>query len=102
MDLIVLAIFNPVFAALIVTCVLGLFVALVAALASRKRTRRERDHTPRVRRREGPQVVGFPCAKCGETIVMDPEAAPCPQCGKPIHLACMPHLHSDENAPYRS
>jgi hypothetical protein len=52
------------------------------------------------RTREGPQVVGFPCAKCGERIIFDKDATVC-ECGKPVHLACLPHAH-DAPPPYRS
>ncbi len=58
-----------------------------------------REQAPRTR--EGPQVVGFPCAKCGERIIFDRDAAPCAECGKPLHLACLPHAH-DAPPPYRS
>jgi len=73
----------------------ALGVRLVYVLARNRD--QPRQQAPRTR--EGPQVVGFPCAKCGERIVFDKEAMPC-ECGKPVHLTCMPHVH-DGNAPYR-
>ena len=79
--------------------VVGL-VFLVTVAILRGITRRRSLPPPAPRRREGPQVVGFPCAKCGERIIFDTEAAPCAACGKPLHLGCLPHAH-DAAAPYR-
>jgi hypothetical protein len=77
------------------------FVGTVALL--RRATNRRMNPPPGPRLREGPQVVGFPCAKCGERIIFDREAGPCATCGQPLHLACMPHAHDDgSGTPYRS
>ncbi len=75
-------------------------VFVVTVLILRNLARKRALPPPAPRRREGPQVVGFPCAKCGERIIFDKEAAPCADCGKPIHLGCMPHAH-DAPPPYR-
>jgi len=83
----------------------GILVAMIvyAIIAARKKDgRHERPHQTGPRLREGPQVVGFPCAKCGERIIFDHEAAPCAECGKPVHLGCLPHAHeAAAGAPYR-
>jgi hypothetical protein len=75
-------------------------LAIRLAWVLRRNREPEREQAPRTR--EGPQVVGFPCAKCKERIIFDGEAAPCTECGKPIHLRCMPHAHDDGATPYRS
>ncbi len=82
-----------------------LIFAIITAIAASRRAdpRRRPGHRTGPRLREGPQVVGFPCAKCGDRIIFDTEAVPCATCGKPIHLTCMPHVHDDAtSAPYRS
>ncbi len=36
-----------------------------------------------------PQLVGQPCAACGERIALAPDALPCPRCGTPLHRKCL-------------
>jgi hypothetical protein len=59
------------------------------------------DDLPAIQVRRGPQVVGMPCAVCGEKIVLDSEAIPCPTCARPVHTECLPHAHEANNGPYR-
>ncbi len=56
---------------------------------------------PRLLAAHGPQVVGAPCAVCKDRIILDTEAAPCAICGRPVHLACLPHAHDEDASPYR-
>lgn len=81
-----------------------IILAIVYAVIEARRVdeRRRRDHRPGPRRREGPQVVGFPCATCNERIIFDSEAVPCEACGKPTHIRCLPHRHDAPAGPYRS
>jgi hypothetical protein len=53
------------------------------------------------RPKPGPQVVGQPCAVCGQRVIFDIDAEPCPTCDRAVHLACLPHRHGTAATPYR-